>query len=122
MKKLTHIANQRKRARRIRRATKKPSKGLATKLLEGTPKGDVTVELQEDLMRVSACENCIRFTRCTKCSFMHGQFSTDIGLLAEGPGVGHIMEGTYSPWQERNNMKLFCWRNVKCLRLSRTIP
>ena len=35
MKKLTHIANQRKRARRIRRATKKPSKGLATNYWKG---------------------------------------------------------------------------------------
>ena len=97
MKKLSNVANQRKRARRIRRATKKAQKGLATKLMERHPDGDVTVEDQEDLIRVSACENCTRFTRCIKCSFLHGQFLTDIGLLAEGPAVGQILNGTYTP-------------------------
>ena len=98
MKKLSNIRNQKTRARRLRRARLKPSKGLATRLLERMPDGSRRmIEDQDNLVRVSAAVNCERFTRCSDCVFLQEQALHEIGLLADGPAVAQIMAGTYSP-------------------------
>ena len=97
LKKLNQTAKQKKKSRRLRRAAKKPSKGLAVKLSE-TVDGEIRyIEDQPGLVRASKEENLTRFTRCQNCSFLHGQLLADIGLLADGPAVPDILMGTYNP-------------------------
>ena len=104
LKKLSHISRQKRRAARIRRARGAPSKGLATKLLETKPDGSqVMVEDQENLIRVTAAENCRRFTTCYECVFLQEQALQEIGLLADGPAVPQILAGTWQPpedWED----------------------
>ena len=98
LKKLTHVAKQRTRSKRLRRALRKAVKGLATKFEEHLPDGSTqVVETQEELVRVGASVACERFTRCYSSVFLEEQALHEIGLLADGPAVPLIMAGTWQP-------------------------
>ena len=98
LKKLTHIHKQRQQARRIRRALRKPPKGLATKFEETLEDGSIrVVETQSELVRVGAKVACDRFTKCYSSVFLQEPALEDIGLLADGPAVPLIMAGTWHP-------------------------
>ena len=80
-KKLTQKAKQRKRAQRLRRARQKPSKGLATKLVEVVGGEERELIEQEDLVRACMEESCHRYSLSHACSLLHGQLLRDIGYL-----------------------------------------
>ena len=61
------------------------------------------IEDQDNLIRVTAAENCRRFTTCHDCVFLQDQALQEIGLLADGPAVPQILAGTWEPpddWEE----------------------
>ena len=71
LKKLTNVQKQKKRAQRLRRARKKPAKGLATKLAERMEDGSrQIVETQEELVRVSSKVSQERCNQCHDCIFL----------------------------------------------------
>lgn len=93
LKKLRQTAKQKKRSARLRKARKKPNKGLATQLIEIVDNQETLQEEQPELVRISTNVNQTRFTNCRSCAFFHGALLQDIGLLAEGPAVLLIVEG-----------------------------
>ena len=96
-KKLTNQELQRKTGFKLRATSKKPKKGLATKLKVGPEENEQVVEDKEGLEQVGADENEGRFSKCIQaCECLHDQqMLQDIGLLCDGPAVDDILQGSY---------------------------
>ena len=96
-KKLTNQALQRKTGAKLRAASKKGRKGLATKLLKGPEQ--IPVEDKLGLETTSAEENEPRFTSCIRATeFLYDDILLNqVGILCDGPAVDPILAGTWEP-------------------------
>ena len=92
---LTHQAQQRATAARLRQVNRRGRKGLATKFEVGPLNNPTIIEDKQELEEISAQINEKRLTECLEVS----EFITDqelfgkIGILAQGSGVEGFLNG-----------------------------